>query len=431
MITTARKTGVKQKVKPNGKTHLPSSEKGALSVQEYIDLEETYGAHIYHPLDIVVAHAEGIWIYDVEGNKYLDFLSAYSAVSQGHCHPRIYKALVEQAKRATLTSRAFRNDQTGLFYKELLELCGMEMVLPMNTGAEAVETAIKTARKWGYVKKGIPADKAEIIVCNGNFHGRTTTVISASTEPQYREHFGPLTPGFVFIPYGDVDALAKAITPNTAAFLVEPIQGEGGIVMPPGGYLTRVAKICRESDVLLMADEIQTGLGRTGKLFAYQHEAGVKVDVLILGKALSGGFYPVSAVVSSKEILGLYRPGDHGSTFGANPLACAVARAALRVLVEEKLVERSAELGAYFMERLNTIKSKHVKTIRGRGLFIGVELKPEAGGARRYCEALRHEGMLCKETHQHVIRFAPPLVITRADLDWAFERIKKVLETMD
>jgi ornithine--oxo-acid transaminase len=294
-----------------------------------------------------------------------------------------------------------------------------------------VETAIKTARKWGYVKKGIPADKAEIIVCHGNFHGRTTTVISASTEPQYREHFGPLTPGFVFIPYGDVDALAQAITPNTAAFLVEPIQGEAGIVMPPAGYLTQVGKICREHNVLLMADEIQTGLGRTGKLFAYQHEPEVKVDVLILGKALSGGFYPVSAVVSSKEILGLFRPGDHGSTFGANPLACAVAREALKVLTEEKLVERSAELGEYFLGRLNTIKSKHIKSIRGRGLFIGVELNPAAGGARRFCEALRHEGMLCKETHQHVIRFAPPLVITRADLDWAFTRIKKVLETID
>ncbi|MGH7491353.1 MAG: ornithine--oxo-acid transaminase [bacterium] len=402
-----------------------------MKAQDHIDLEERYGAHIYHPLDIVVAHAEGIWIYDVEGNKYLDFLSAYSAVSQGHCHPRIYKALVEQAQRATLTSRAFRNDQTGLFYKELLDLCGMEMVLQMNTGAEAVDTAIKTARKWGYVKKGIPADQAEIIVCYGNFHGRTTTVISASTEPQYREHFGPLTPGFVFVPYGDSDALAQAITPNTAAFLVEPIQGEGGIVMPPGGYLTRAGKICRANNVLLMADEIQTGLGRTGKLFAFQHEPEVKVDVLILGKALSGGFYPVSAVLASQEILGLFRPGDHGSTFGANPLACAVARAALKVLVEEKLVEKSAELGDYFMGLLHTIKSKHVKAIRGRGLFIGVELKPEAGGARRFCEALRNEGMLCKETHEHVIRLAPPLVITRADLDWAFERIKKVLETMD
>ncbi len=431
MITTDRTTVVKKSVKHNGKTHLPPSEKRALSSQDYVDLEEVYGAHIYHPLDIVVTRAEGIWIYDVEGKKYLDFLSAYSAVSQGHCHPRIYKALVEQAQRATLTSRAFRNDQTGLFYKELVELCGMEMVLPMNTGAEAVETAIKTARKWGYVKKGIPHDRAEIIVCYGNFHGRTTTVISASTEPQYREHFGPLTPGFVFIPYGEIEALSNAITPNTAAFLVEPSQGEGGILMPPPGYFTQVSKLCRERKVLLMMDEIQTGLGRTGKLFAYQHEPEVNPDVLILGKALSGGFYPVSAVVSTREILGLFRPGDHGSTFGANALACAVAREALKVLTEEKLVERSAELGQHFMDRLNTIKSKHVKTIRGRGLFIGVELHPEAGGARRFCEALRHEGMLCKETHQHVIRFAPPLVITRPDLDWAFERVKKVLETMD
>lgn len=427
MITANHITAAEPKLAHNGKNQLPP----ALSSQDYIALEEEYGAHIYHPLDIVVARAEGVWIYDVEGKKYLDFLSAYSAVSQGHCHPRIYRALVEQARRATLTSRAFRNDQTGPFYKELLELCGMEMVLQMNTGAEAVDTAIKTARKWGYVKKGIPNDQAEIIVCHGNFHGRTTTVISASTEPQYREHFGPLTPGFVFIPYGDAEALAHAITPNTAAFLLEPIQGEGGIVMPPDGYLTQVSKICRAQNVLLMMDEIQTGLGRTGRLFAYQHEPEVRIDVLILGKALSGGFYPVSAVLSSKEILGLFRPGDHGSTFGANPLACAVAREALKVLVEEKLVERSAELGKYFLDRLNTLRSKHVKAVRGRGLFIGVELKPEAGGARRFCEALRHAGMLCKETHQHVIRFAPPLVITRQELDWAFERVQQVLEGMD
>lgn len=402
-----------------------------MTAKDYIQLEEIYGAHIYHPLDIVIERGEGIWVYDVEGKKYLDFLSAYSAVSQGHCHPRIYQALVEQAKKLTLPSRAFRNDQTGLFYKELADLCEMEMVLPMNSGAEAVETAVKTARKWGYMTKHIPENKAEIIVCTGNFHGRTTTVISFSSEPQYRKDFGPHTPGFVFIPYGDIDALARAITPNTAAFLVEPIQGEGGILIPPKGYLNKVQELCRAQNVLVLMDEIQTGLGRTGKLFAYQHEAGVKPDVLILGKALSGGFYPVSAVISSQAILGNFKPGDHGSTFGANPLACAVGRAALKVLVEEKLTERSAQLGHYFLERLRTIQSKHIKEVRGRGLFIGVELKPEAGGARRFCEALYREGLLCKETHEHVIRFAPPLVIEREDLDFAFERIKKVLETVN
>jgi len=402
-----------------------------VTAQDYINLEEQLGARIYHPLDVVLARGEGIWVWDVDGNKYLDFLSAYSAVSQGHCHPRIYQTMVEQAKTLTLTSRAFRNNQTGLLYKELLEICGKDMVLLMNSGAEGVDTAIKTARKWGYVKKGIPDNKAEIIVCLGNFHGRTTTCISCSPEPQYREHFGPLTPGFVFVPYGDADALAKAITPNTAAFLVEPIQGEGGIGVPPKGYFTKVNAICRANNVLLVMDEIQTGLGRTGKMFAYQHDAEVNPDILILGKALSGGFYPVSAVVANQDILGLFRPGDHGSTFGANPLACAVARTALKVIVEEKLVQRSDELGRYFLEKLLSIKSKHVKEIRGRGLFIGVELQPAARGARRFCEALRNEGMLCKETHEHVIRLAPPLVITKEELDWAFVRIKKVLETME
>ena len=402
-----------------------------MNAKDYIELEDKYGAHTYHPLDIVISRAEGIWVYDVEGNKYLDFLSAYSAVSQGHCHPRIYQAMVEQAQKVTLTSRAFRTDQTGLFYKELAELCEMDMVLPMNSGAEGVETAVKTARKWGYLKKEIPDNEAEIIVCSGNFHGRTTTIVSFSSEDQYRENFGPLTPGFVMIPYGDADALAKAITPNTAAFLVEPIQGEGGVLIPSKGYLKKAQDICRENKVLLMCDEIQTGLGRTGKMFAYQHEAEVKPDMLILGKALSGGFYPVSAVAANKDVLGVYRPGDHGSTYGGNPVACAVAREALKVLVDEKLVENSAQLGHYFFERLLTVKSEHIKEVRGRGLFIGVELKPEAGGARRFCEALYHEGMLCKETHENVIRFAPPLVITKDDLDWAFERVKKVLETMD
>lgn len=397
-----------------------------MNTRDFIELEDKYSAHNYHPLDIVISRAEGVWVYDVEGKKYLDCLSAYSALNQGHRHPRIIQALVTQASRLTLTSRAFRNDQFGLFCKELCELTGYEMVLPMNSGAEAVETAIKTARKWGYTVKGVPENQAEIIVCADNFHGRTITIISFSTEPQYREGFGPFTPGFTIIPFGDADALERAITPNTVAFLVEPIQGESGIHIPPDGYLKRVAEICRQHNVLFIADEIQTGLGRTGAMFACDHE-GVKPDIMILGKALGGGVYPVSAVVSSREILGVFRPGDHGSTFGGNPLACAVAREALRVIVEEKLPERSAELGAYFMERLRTIQSPWVKEIRGRGLFIGIELKPEAGGARRFCEALKDRGMLCKETHEHVIRIAPPLVIQKEELDWAFEQVKAVL----
>ncbi len=402
-----------------------------MNTQEYIELENQYGAHNYHPLDIVISRAEGIWVYDVDGRKYLDFLSAYSAVNQGHCHPRIYRALADQAQKVTLTSRAFRNDQLGLFCKELAELCDMEMVLPMNSGAEAVETAIKAARKWGYSRKGVARDKAEIIVCSNNFHGRTTTIVGFSTEEQYRDGFGPFTPGFVIIPYGNIEALKDAINENTVAFLVEPIQGEGGIIIPPEGFLTEARKVCQEHNVLFILDEIQTGLGRTGRLFAYQHEADAKPDMIIVGKALSGGFYPVSAVVSSRDILGVFQPGDHGSTFGGNPLACAVAREALKVIVEEKLAERSAELGHYFMQRLRTLQSKHVKEIRGRGLFIGVELHPEAGGARRFCEALKDEGLLCKETHEHVIRFAPPLVIGKEDIDWAFDKIKAVLEDLE
>lgn len=402
-----------------------------MNTQEYIELENQYGAHNYHPLDIVISRAEGIWVYDVDGRKYLDFLSAYSAVNQGHCHPRIYRALADQAQKVTLTSRAFRNDQLGLFCKELAELCDMEMVLPMNSGAEAVETAIKAARKWGYTRKGVARDKAEIIVCSNNFHGRTTTIVGFSTEEQYRNGFGPFTPGFVIIPYGHIEALKDAINENTVAFLVEPIQGEGGIIIPPEGFLTEARKVCHEHNVLFILDEIQTGLGRTGRLFAYQHEADAKPDMIIVGKALSGGFYPVSAVVSSRDILGVFHPGDHGSTFGGNPLACAVAREALKVIVEEKLAERSAELGHYFMQRLRTLQSKHVKEIRGRGLFIGVELHPEAGGARRFCEALKDEGLLCKETHEHVIRFAPPLVIGKEDIDWAFDKIKAVLEGLE
>ncbi|MCH8126436.1 ornithine--oxo-acid transaminase [candidate division KSB1 bacterium] len=396
------------------------------TTQDYIEIEEKYGAHNYHPLDIVIERAQGIWVYDVEGRKYLDFLSAYSAVNQGHCHPRIVNALITQAQKVALTSRAFRNCELGYYYKELAEVCEMEMVLPMNSGAEAVETAIKVARKWGYQEKGVPANQAEIIVCDNNFHGRTTTIVGFSTEDQYKDGFGPFTPGFSVISFGDTQALEQAITPNTVAFMVEPIQGEGGVLIPPGGYLEECQSLCRHNNVLLVLDEIQTGFGRTGKMFAHQHE-DVKPDMIILGKALSGGMYPVSAVASSKEILGVFNPGDHGSTFGGNPLACAVAREALLVIQEENLVQNSKELGDYFLEKLKTVNSPHIIEVRGKGLFIGVELNNEAGGARRFCEALMDEGMLCKETHENVIRFAPPLVIKKEDLDWAFERIHKVL----
>jgi len=392
--------------------------------QDLVDLENEFGAHNYHPLDVVLERAEGVWVYDVEGRRYLDCLAAYSAVNQGHCHPEVLRTLQEQAGKITLCSRAFRNDQLPLLCKELHELTGYEMVLPMNSGAEAVETAVKAARKWGYKIKGIPEDKAEIIVCAGNFHGRTVTVVSFSSNEQYRDGFGPFTPGFMIIPYGDIEALRNAITPNTCAFLVEPIQGEAGIIIPPTGYLREAAAICNQNNVLLMADEIQSGLGRTGKLFAYMHE-GITPDVLIVGKALAGGFYPVSAVLASREILGVFQHGDHGSTFGGNPLGCAVARTALRVLVEEKMVERSAELGAYFLSRLQTIQSPAIKEVRGKGMWIGIEL---SGMARPYCEALKEVGILCKETHDRVIRIAPPLIITREEIDWAVERIAKVLE---
>ncbi len=395
-----------------------------MSTQDFVDLENTYGAHNYHPLDVVITRAEGIWVYDVDGKKYMDCLASYSAVNQGHCHPKILKTLTEQAHRVTLTSRAFRNDQLPLLYKQLHDLTGFDMALPMNSGAEAVETAVKNARKWGYKVKGIPDGKAEIVCCANNFHGRTVTVVSFSTDEQYRDGFGPFTPGFRIIPYGDTKALRAAITPHTCAFLVEPIQGEAGIIIPPKGFLKESAQICRENNVLLMTDEIQSGLGRTGKLFAYMHE-GITPDVLIVGKALAGGFYPVSAVLASKEILGVYKPGDHGSTFGGNPLGCAVARAALQVLVEEKMVERSAEMGAYFLEKLKTLSSPDLKEVRGQGLWIGIELN---SAARPYCEALKEEGILCKETHDRVLRIAPPLVISREEIDWAFARIKKVIE---
>ena len=391
--------------------------------EAFIELEEQYGAHNYHPLDVVIERGEGVWLYDVDGRKYLDCLAAYSAVNQGHCHPRIMRAVVEQAKRVTLTSRAFRNDQLPLLYKLLHDLTGYGMSLPMNSGAEAVETAVKAARKWGYTVKGIPKDQAEIIVCANNFHGRTTTIVSFSTDEQYRDGFGPLTPGFVVVPYGDAAALEAAITPRTAAFLVEPIQGEAGIVLPPEGFLAKAASLCQANNVLFVCDEIQAGLGRTGRLFAHQWE-GVRPDMVIIAKALSGGYYPISAVLADKAVLGVFKPGDHGSTFGGNPLACAVARAALEVLVDEKLVERSAELGEYFLGRLQAIKSPVVKEVRGRGLWIGVELTV---AARPYCERLMREGMLCKETHDHVIRLAPPLVITREEIDWAVERLAGVL----
>ena len=400
-----------------------------MTKKELMQLENQYGARNYHPLDVVLSRGEGIWVYDLEGKKYLDFLSSYSAINQGHCHPRILKAMTEQAKKLTLTSRAFRNDQLGLLYKELCDLTGFEMVLPMNSGAEAVETSIKAARKWGYKVKGVEKDKAEIIVCEGNFAGRTTTVVGFSSEEQYKDGFGPFTPGFPLIPYGDADALKNAINKNTVAFIVEPIQGEGGILIPPDGYLKECADICRENNVLLVFDEIQTGLCRTGKFFAHYYE-DVKPDMVTIGKALSGGFYPVSAALAKKDVLGVFNPGDHGSTFGGNPLACAIAREALKVLVDENLAENSMEMGEYFMEKLRTINSKNIKEIRGKGLFIGVELHPEAGGARRFCEALMEDGLLCKETHENVIRFAPPLVITKEDLDWAFEKVKKVLETL-
>jgi ornithine--oxo-acid transaminase len=397
-----------------------------MDTQDFISMEEKYGAHNYHPLDVVIEKAEGVWVYDVDGKKYLDCLSAYSAVNQGHVHPEILKALLDQAKRVTLTSRAFRNDQLPLLYKELSEMTGYEMSLPMNSGAEAVETAIKLARKWSYQVKKVPRHQAEIIVASGNFHGRTVTIVSFSTEPSYRDDFGPFTPGFVTVTYGDAAAVENAITPNTAAVLIEPIQGEAGVIIPPAGYLKKVSEICKKNNVLLLADEIQTGLGRTGKLFASQHE-NVRPDVVIIGKALAGGFYPVSAVLADSAILGLFTPGEHGSTFGGNPLAAAVSRAALRVIREEKLAERSQELGEYFVEQLSEISSPHVKEVRGRGLLIGVELKPEAKGARRFCEALQKKGILAKETHENVIRFAPPLVIDRETIDWALPSIREVL----
>jgi ornithine--oxo-acid transaminase len=391
--------------------------------QWIIQQTEQFGAHNYHPLPIVISKAEGVWVEDPEGNRYMDMLSAYSALNQGHRHPKIIQALKDQADRVTLTSRAFYNDQLGVFYEKLAMLTGKEMILPMNTGAEAVETALKAVRRWAYDVKGVPENQAEIIVCEGNFHGRTITVTSFSSAPEYKRGFGPFTPGFKLIPYGDIEALKKAITPNTAAFLVEPIQGEAGIIIPPEGFLKAAYEVCKANNVLLVCDEIQTGFGRTGKLFASDWE-GLKPDVYIMGKALGGGVFPISAVAADREILGVFEPGSHGSTFGGNPLGCAVAVAALDVLVEERLVERSLELGNYFIEKLKEIQNPQIKEIRGRGLFIGLELHT---AARPYCEQLKEKGLLCKETHETTIRFAPPLIISKEELNWALERIKQVL----
>lgn len=397
-----------------------------MKVAEYIGLEAKWGANNYRPLDVVLTRGKGVWLWDTDGKKYLDCLAAYSAVNQGHCHPRIQKALMDQAEKLTLVSRAFRHDQLGPFYEEICELTGSHRVLPMNSGAEAVETAIKAVRKWGYQQKKVPYEKAEIIVCANNFHGRTLTVISFSTEEQYKSGFAPFTPGFVTVPFGNTEALRKAITPHTVAFMVEPIQGEGGVIVPPKGYLKQARTLCDENNVLMVLDEIQTGLGRTGKLFAEEHE-GIEADITVVGKALSGGFYPVSAVLSNKEALDVFNPGDHGSTFGGNPLACAIAREALKVLVEEGLIENSKKMGDYFIKELQNISSPFIKEVRGRGLLIGIELFPEAGGARRFCETLQGLGLLCKETHSHVLRVAPPLVIKREEIDWALERLTDVL----
>ncbi|MCK1746269.1 ornithine--oxo-acid transaminase [Bradyrhizobium sp. 139] len=396
------------------------------SVIDFLAAEARFGAHNYEPVGVVLSRGEGVWVWDTEGNRYLDCLSAYSAVSQGHCHPKILAAMVEQAHRLTLTSRAFHNDQLAPFYEEIAALTGSHKVLPMNSGAEAVESAIKSVRKWGYEVKGVPDGKAEIVVCANNFHGRTLGVVGFSTDPETRTHFGPFAPGFKIIPFGDAAALEDAIAPNTVAFLVEPIQGEAGVIIPPAGYFTKVRELCTANNVMLVLDEIQTGLGRTGKLLAEQHE-GIEADVTLLGKALSGGFYPVSAVLSNNEVLGTLRPGQHGSTFGGNPLACAVARAAMRVLVEEGMIENAARQGARFLEGLKDIRANTIREVRGRGLMLAVELHPEAGRARRYCEALQGKGILAKDTHEHTIRIAPPLVITSDQVEWALERFATTL----
>ena len=397
-----------------------------MNQHEYLTEVDQYSAHNYHPLPIVLSHGDGAWVWDIDGNRYLDCLAAYSAVNQGHRHPAIVAAAKEQLDRLTLTSRAFHNDRMGPFLHQLCDLTGYDKALPMNTGAEAVETAIKAVRRWGYRVKGVPADAAEIIVCHNNFHGRTTTIVSFSTEDAYQADFGPFTPGFVAIPYGDSAALEAAITPNTVAFLMEPLQGEGGVVVPPEGYLAAAADICSRHEVLLVADEIQTGLGRTGKLLCCDWE-DVHPDVLLLGKALGGGVYPVSAMLADAAVMDVFQPGDHGSTFGGNPLAAAVGMAALDVIVEERLADRALELGQWWMEALVEMDSPHVTEVRGKGLMIGVEIKAESGTARPYCEALQERGILVKETHEQVVRFAPPLIVERADLEWAMGEISKVL----
>jgi ornithine--oxo-acid transaminase len=393
---------------------------------QYIQLEEKYGAHNYKPLDVILSRGEGVWVWDTEGKRYMDCLAAYSAVNQGHCHKRILQTLMDQAQKLTLTSRAFRNDQLGYFYQELCELTRSHKVLPMNSGAEAVETAIKTVRKWGYTVKGVPENKAEIIVCENNFHGRTISIVSFSTDPGARSGFGPFTPGFKVIPYGDVDAFEAAITPNTVAFLVEPIQGEAGVIIPPKGYLKGIRERCTRQNIILILDEIQTGLGRTGKLLAEEHE-GIEADLTLIGKALSGGFYPVSAVLSNTEVMGVLQPGEHGSTFGGNPLACAVARTAMKVLIEEKMIENAQTMGAIFLEGLKQMENPRIKEVRGIGLMLAVEFDPEAGGARQFCVKLKEKGLLCKETHDNIIRFAPPLVITESQVEWALEKIDAVV----
>ncbi|WP_319936756.1 ornithine--oxo-acid transaminase [Thermohalobaculum sediminis] len=397
---------------------------------DFLAVEDQLGAHNYKPIDVILSRGRGVWVWDVEGKQYLDCLSAYSAVNQGHCHPKILRAMTEQAGKLTLTSRAFRNDQLALFYEEIAALTGSHKVLPMNSGAEAVESAVKAVRKWGYEVKGVPQGQAEIIVCRQNFHGRTLGVVGFSTDPDARGGFGPFAPGFVVVPFGDADAFEAAITPNTVAFLVEPIQGEAGVMIPPAGYFPRVRELCTAHNVTLILDEIQTGLGRTGKLLAEQHE-GIEADVTLVGKALSGGFYPVSAVLSNSDVLGVLKPGQHGSTFGGNPLACAIARAALRVLTEEGMIENAEKMGDRFKAGLESIRSNAVREVRGRGLMLAVELHPEAGGARRYCEALKGRGVLAKDTHGHSIRIAPPLVITEEEVDWALEQFDAVLTGRD
>ena len=400
--------------------------KEKISAQALIEIETRLGAHNYKPLDVVLVRGEGVWVWDIDGNRYLDCLAAYSAVNQGHCHPKIRAALVEQASRLSLTSRAFRNEQLPLFYEEICALTNSHKVLPMNSGAEAVETAIKAVRKWGYEVKGVPENQAEVIVCENGFHGRTIAIVGFSTDPAARQGFGPFAPGFPIVAFGDADALEAAITPNTVAFLVEPIQGEAGVIIPPEGYLKRIREVCSRHNIMLVLDEIQTGLGRTGKLFAEEHE-GIEADLTLVGKALSGGYYPISAVLSNTEVLGVLKPGEHGSTFGGNPLACAVARAAMRVLIEEGMIENADKQGAYFLEELGKLRTNQVRDVRGSGLMIALELHEEVGGARRYSEALMNLGLLCKETHKDTLRFAPPLVITREQVDWALETIDKVL----